>query len=159
MGFFWARKWVCCHFLLQGIFLTQGSNWHLLHWWADSLPLSHPGGPPLPDTFRILVVLCDVLMAVTVHILGADIIAKILSVAVSQLQCPILTALPDHTWGIYWGKNVWCCRGQPHYPLLDGSDWDQITGLQDWGREMSMSERNHTQTLALVRAAKPLFPS
>ena len=28
-----------CHFLLQGIFLTQGSNLHLLHWQADSLPL------------------------------------------------------------------------------------------------------------------------
>ena len=30
------------HFL-QGIFLTQGSNPHLLHWQADSLPLSHQG--------------------------------------------------------------------------------------------------------------------
>ena len=33
-----------CHFLLQGIFLTQESNPHLLcllHWQADSLPLSH----------------------------------------------------------------------------------------------------------------------
>ena len=33
-----------CHFLLQGIFLTQGFNLHLLcllHWQADSLPLSH----------------------------------------------------------------------------------------------------------------------
>ena len=30
-----------CHFLLQGIFPTQGSNPHLLHWQADSLPLSH----------------------------------------------------------------------------------------------------------------------
>ena len=30
-----------CHFLLQGIFLTQGLNPHLLHWQADSLPLSH----------------------------------------------------------------------------------------------------------------------
>ena len=29
------------HFLLQGIFPTQGSNLHLLHWQADSLPLSH----------------------------------------------------------------------------------------------------------------------
>ena len=29
------------HFLLQGIFLTQGSNPHLLHWQVDSLPLSH----------------------------------------------------------------------------------------------------------------------
>ena len=32
---------VGCHFLLQGIFLTQGSNLGLLHWQADSLPLSH----------------------------------------------------------------------------------------------------------------------
>ena len=32
---------VGCHFLLQGIFLTQGLNSHLLHWWVDSLPLSH----------------------------------------------------------------------------------------------------------------------
>ena len=32
---------VGCHFLLQGIFLTQGSNPHLLHWQADALPLSH----------------------------------------------------------------------------------------------------------------------
>ena len=30
-----------CHFLLQGIFLTQGSNLCLLHWQVDSLPLSH----------------------------------------------------------------------------------------------------------------------
>ena len=32
-----------CHFLLQGIFLTQGSSPHLLPWQADSLPLSHQG--------------------------------------------------------------------------------------------------------------------
>ena len=33
---------VDCHFLIQGIFLTQGSKPHLLcllHWQADSLPL------------------------------------------------------------------------------------------------------------------------
>ena len=29
------------YFLLQGIFPTQGSNPHLPHWQADSLPLSH----------------------------------------------------------------------------------------------------------------------
>ena len=33
-----------CHSLLQGIFLIQGSNPHLLQWQADSLPLSHQGG-------------------------------------------------------------------------------------------------------------------
>ena len=34
-----------CHFLLQGIFPTQGSNRGLLHWQLDSLPLSHQGSP------------------------------------------------------------------------------------------------------------------
>ena len=36
------------HFLLQGIFPIQGWNLclhHLLHWQANSLPLSHPGSP------------------------------------------------------------------------------------------------------------------
>ena len=32
-----------CHFLLQEIFLTQGSNSRLLHWQMDSLPLERPG--------------------------------------------------------------------------------------------------------------------
>ena len=39
---------VGCHALLQGIFMTQGSNLHLLgllHWQADSLPLVPPGNP------------------------------------------------------------------------------------------------------------------
>ena len=39
-----------CRALFQGIFLTQGSNPHLLHlqlWEADSLPLSHLGSPEL----------------------------------------------------------------------------------------------------------------
>ena len=36
---------VGCHFLLQRTFLTQGLNPHLLHWQANSLPLSHQGSP------------------------------------------------------------------------------------------------------------------
>ena len=36
---------VGCHFLLQGSFLTQGSNPHLLHCRQILLPLSHPGSP------------------------------------------------------------------------------------------------------------------
>ena len=46
---------VHCHFLLQGLFPTQGSNQHLLcllllcllHGQADSLPLSHLGSPEI----------------------------------------------------------------------------------------------------------------
>ena len=51
-GIFQARilEWVSipfsCHFLLQGIFLTQGSNpglSHFLYWQAESSPLALPG--------------------------------------------------------------------------------------------------------------------
>ena len=45
---------VGCHFLLQGIFLTQGSNLHLLHWQVDSLLLSHLGSWVGLDGSKIL---------------------------------------------------------------------------------------------------------
>ena len=44
---------VGCHYLLQGIFLTQGLNpglLSLLHWQADSLPLNHLGSKD-PEVF------------------------------------------------------------------------------------------------------------
>ena len=44
MGFSRQKYWMGCHFLLQGIFPTQGLNpglLCLLHWQADSLLLSH----------------------------------------------------------------------------------------------------------------------
>ena len=44
---------VGCHFLLQGFFLTQGSNpclLSLLHWQAYSLPLVPPGKPKFHPT-------------------------------------------------------------------------------------------------------------
>ena len=41
IGFPSKNTGVGCHFLLQGIFPTQGSNLYLLDWQADSLPLSH----------------------------------------------------------------------------------------------------------------------
>ena len=40
-----SQAGVCCHFLLQEIFRTQGSNLCLLHWQADYLPPSHLGNP------------------------------------------------------------------------------------------------------------------
>ena len=41
LGFPRQEYWSGFHFLLQGIFLTQGSRLHLPHWQVDSLPLSH----------------------------------------------------------------------------------------------------------------------
>ena len=43
LGFSRQEYWRGCRFLLRGIFLTQGSNLHLLHWQVGSLPLSHFG--------------------------------------------------------------------------------------------------------------------
>ena len=46
---------VGCHFLLQGIFLIQGSNLcllSLLHWQADTLPLHHLGSPVIGQLQR-----------------------------------------------------------------------------------------------------------
>ena len=43
MGLSRQGYWMCCHFLLQGIFLTQGWNPHLLlflHWLFFLKPLS-----------------------------------------------------------------------------------------------------------------------
>ena len=45
MGFPRKEQWGGFHFLLQGIFPTQESIPHLLHWQMDSLPLSHLGSP------------------------------------------------------------------------------------------------------------------
>ena len=45
---------VGCHALLQAIFLTQGSNPHLLHWQGGSLPPSHQGSPMLHIVVCIL---------------------------------------------------------------------------------------------------------
>ena len=44
MGFSRQEYWSGCHFL-QRIFLTQGSNQHLLYWRVGSLPLGPPGKP------------------------------------------------------------------------------------------------------------------
>ena len=46
---------VSCQSLLQGIFLTQGSNLCLLHWQADSLPLSHQASPYFRLHFYFLI--------------------------------------------------------------------------------------------------------
>ena len=38
---------VCSHFLLQGIFSSQGWNPYLLHWLVDSVPLSYLRSPKM----------------------------------------------------------------------------------------------------------------
>ena len=45
MGLSRQEYGVGCHFLLQGIFPTQGLNPHLLQWQVDSLPLHRLESP------------------------------------------------------------------------------------------------------------------
>ena len=52
---------VGCHFLLQGIFPNQGLNLRLLHWQADSLPLSQLGSSGLGVTHLLFLPLRAVL--------------------------------------------------------------------------------------------------
>ena len=44
MGFPRQGYWSGCHFHLQGLFLDQGLNPHLLHW-LEHIPLNHWGSP------------------------------------------------------------------------------------------------------------------
>ena len=46
-----------CHFLLQGIFSTQGSNPHLMYWQADSLSLCYLGSL-IFDTVKLKSIIC-----------------------------------------------------------------------------------------------------
>ena len=65
-GILQARTGVGCHFLLQGIFLTQGMNAHLLNYQVDSLPLSHQGSPTV--YYRILnIAPCAIQYNLVVH--------------------------------------------------------------------------------------------
>ena len=76
-GIFQARILEGCHFLLQGIFLTQGWNQcvlRLLHWQADSLPLSHLGSlanlscQSLPVSSQGLLIVRTPVIEFTVHL-------------------------------------------------------------------------------------------
>ena len=53
-GFSRKEYWSGLPFLLQELFLTQGSNLSCLHWQADSLPLSHQGGPSVQFSCSVL---------------------------------------------------------------------------------------------------------
>ena len=102
MGFSRQETEVGCHFLLQGIFTTQGSNPYLLHWQADSLPLSHPGRK---DTYMCMAeALCYSPETITTLLIGYAAAA-----AKSLQSCPTLCdpidGSPPHPWDSP-GKNT-----------------------------------------------------
>ena len=86
-----------CHFLLQGIFQTLGSNSHLLHWQADSLPFW--------EAPKCILLLFS-------H--------SVMSNSLCPMECstpgfPVLHCLPEFTQThVHWVGDA----NQPTYPLL-----------------------------------------
>lgn len=63
-------------------------------------------GTCLPHTFRILVVVSDILAAFTAHTLGADVVASVLCATKSWLEGVICFLYPDLALGIDGSKEV-----------------------------------------------------
>ena len=85
-----------CHFLLQGIFPTQASNPHLLHWQVDSLPLSHLGSPPKTNNTKAsLTIISEI-----------SFIYPYLSISINPVQVQALTSL---FWVIELDSSLFLC--------------------------------------------------
>ena len=76
-----------CHFLLQGIFLTQGQKPCLLHWQADCLPVNHLGSPEKQLIFIKCFIELPVKLAMPNNFcLGRLLIAKVLQQVQAYLR-------------------------------------------------------------------------
>ena len=110
MEFSKQEYWSGCHFLLQGIFPTQGSNPRLLHWQVDSLPLHHLGSPDY-HLFLQIVVLAHI------HALSSS---CFWAVSAGLNSC-CRDCLAHKTWNIYHlalHRKDWSCSALEH------QDWD-----------------------------------
>lgn len=76
--------------------------------------------PCLPHTFRIFVVLCDVLAAFTANTLGADVVTGVFCATKSWLEGVICFVYPDMTLGIDGSKEIADIIINLCVPFLDG---------------------------------------
>ena len=87
---------VGCHFLLQEIFPTQGSNLHLLHWQVNSLSLSHLGSPTNIIYHSIYLYLLNFFPLIFPSFISCMSFVKLILVCAKLLQsCPILCNSTD----------------------------------------------------------------
>lgn len=73
-----------------------------------------------PYTFRIFVVVCDILTAFAAHTLGADVVASILCANASWLEDAICFVYPDVALGIYGSKEIADIIIHFSVPFFDG---------------------------------------
>ena len=115
-----------CHFLLQGIFLTQGSNPGLLHWRWILYHLNHQGGPRLLDSRKLLSLKG---FKKSYLISSASLVAQTVSVC---LQCGRPGLDP------WVGKIPWRRKWQPTPVLLPGKfcGLRNLVGYSPWGHRV-----------------------
>ena len=113
-GLPWKNTGEGCHFLLQGIFPTQGSNSSLLHWQVDSFPLSHPGSPCVCVYIYIYIRVCVCYMCAICICVCVYICVLYRRTIKKKLHDPdnhnaVITYLePDILWKVKWalGSNT-----------------------------------------------------
>ena len=147
---------VDCHFLLQGIFLTQGSNLcllHLLHWQVDSLSLVPPGislkaqlvkNPP--TICQILSNLHCLLLIILFLLIHQDICSHLLT-KTEDLNCPSTTS------GAGAGRNplgppsLLPRKEEPQFPLWVAGSASAVPHSVRNGQ--SAKERGNTESCSL----------
>ena len=113
---------VGCHFLLQGIFLDQRLNPHLLHWQGDSLPLNHLGSPYYDQTL----ISGTVVNSSCIHLFSYTVL---LGTSVSYKYCPCRGSscyisgdasdkVIRNTLLIRWRQNSWMIRFRNRFQVL-----------------------------------------
>ena len=130
---------VSCHFLLQGIFLTQRLNPHLLHWQAESLPMCRQVSPSDGDGAP--------LMNVVLHHTGAP---KLLSAADPQPACP---GWPMFSSNIWFGNMCGSWKLQPWQEknklLFTSFQFDQLHfPLTEWMLDRLVTPLHHSGTFS-----------
>ena len=85
------------HFLLQGFFPIQGSNLHLLHWQADSLPLSHHQGSPFKMYY-----LCEKLASLVTQVVKDLPAMRETQVQSLSWEDPLEKEMPTHSCIFAW---------------------------------------------------------
>ena len=136
------------HFLFQGIFPTQGLNLCLLHWQADSLPLSHLGN------IYIYMYVCVYLY---IYILGSH------NIVVSCMEQ--LSQVPDlmkHILNSPWNPSWDVCVALTHHFESDEVNYyfprAGASPLKCFGKEnvLRMTQRTSSHSPRLKQLLRPL---
>ena len=160
---------VSCHFLLHGIFPIQGSNLHLqclVHFQADSLPLSHLGNPEISvlgakGVFGRWAIAQKIEGAkqIRIELLSSPlnlpfcnnnncVLPELASLVAQKVKR--LSAMQETVFQPWVGKIPWRKKWQPTPVFLPGKSHGRrsLIGYCPWGRkESDTTERLHFTSL------------